>query len=236
MLFRELLKKEFLTEENLRRQLKITYNINLNLIKKSSEENKEEPVQQNNTQEQPVNQQPLQQEVPAQPEQMQVQKPTTDMTSKPITASNALPSVVTEDEIEVMDENKIIRKVEGEIVLSNKQKDMIQSFDDIISELTEEKNNGEPVLDEFSEELIRLLYGPNVNDINQKIDKGSSIFVEIFYGYKKEDGVGVRFNKRKASESVTSTMLIDNEIISIPFSIARVDIMIVDLRNSEFGN
>ena len=236
MLFRELLKKEFLTEENLRRQLKITYNINLNLIKKSSEENKEEPVQQNNTQEQPVNQQPLQQEVPAQPEQMQVQKPTTDMTSKPITASNALPSVVTEDEIEVMDENKIIRKVEGEIVLSNKQKDMIQSFDDIISELTEEKNNGEPVLDEFSEELIRLLYGPNVNDINQKIDKGSSIFVEIFYGYKKEDGVGVRFNKRKASESVTSTMLIDNEIISIPFSIARVNKMIVDLRNSEFGN
>ena len=236
MLFRELLKKEFLTEENLRRQLKITYNINLNLIKKSSEENKEEPVQQNNTQEQPVNQQPLQQEVPAQPEQMQVQKPTTDMTSKPITASNALPSVVTEDEIEVMDENKIIRKVEGEIVLSDKQKDMIQSFDDIISELTEEKNNGEPVLDEFSEELIRLLYGPNVNDINQKIDKGSSIFVEIFYGYKKEDGVGVRFNKRKASESVTSTMLIDNEIISVPFSIARVNKMIVDLRNSEFGN
>ena len=236
MLFRELLKKEFLTEESLRRQLKITYNINLNLIKKSSEENKEEPVQQNNTQEQPVNQQPLQQEVPAQPEQMQVQKPTTDMISKPITASNALPSVVTEDEIEVMDENKIIRKVEGEIVLSDKQKDMIQSFDDIISELTEEKNNGEPVLDEFSEELIRLLYGPNVNDINQKIDKGSSIFVEIFYGYKKEDGVGVRFNKRKASESVTSTMLIDNEIISVPFSIARVNKMIVDLRNSEFGN
>lgn len=236
MLFRELLKKEFLTEESLRRQLKITYNINLNLIKKSSEENKEEPVQQNNTQEQPVNQQPLQQEVPAQPEQMQVQKPTTDMTSKPITASNALPSVITEDEIEVMDENKIIRKVEGEIVLSDKQKDMIQSFDDIISELTEEKNNGEPVLDEFSEELIRLLYGPNVNDINQKIDKGSSIFVEIFYGYKKEDGVGVRFNKRKASESVTSTMLIDNEIISVPFSIARVNKMIVDLRNSEFGN
>ena len=236
MLFRELLKKEFLTEESLRRQLKITYSINLNLIKKTSEENKEEPVQQNNTQEQPVNQQSLQQEVPAQPEQMQVQKPTTDMTSKPITASNALPSVVTEDEIEVMDENKIIRKVEGEIVLSNKQKDMIQSFDDIISELTEEKNNGEPVLDEFSEELIRLLYGPNVNDINQKIDKGSSIFVEIFYGYKKEDGVGVRFNKRKASESVTSTMLIDNEIISVPFSIARVNKMIVDLRNSEFGN
>lgn len=236
MLFRELLKKEFLTEESLRRQLKITYNINLNLIKKSNEENKEEPVQQNNTQEQPANQQPLQQEVPAQPEQMQVQQQTTDMTSQPITASNALPSVVTEDEIEVRDENKIIRKVEGEIVLSDKQKDMIQSFDDIISELTEEKNNGEPVLDEFSEELIRLLYGPNVNDINQKIDKGSSIFVEIFYGYKKEDGVGVRFNKRKASESVTSTMLIDNEIISVPFSIARVNKMIVDLRNREFGN
>lgn len=236
MLFRELLKKEFLTEESLRRQLKITYNINLNLIKKSNEENKEEPVQQNNTQEQPANQQPLQQEVPAQPEQMQVQQQTTDMTSQPITASNALPSVVTEDEIEVRDENKIIRKVEGEIVLSDKQKDMIQSFDDIISELTEEKNNGEPVLDEFSEELIRLLYGPNVNDINQKIDKGSSIFVEIFYGYKKEDGVGVRFNKRKASESVTSTMLIDNEIISVPFSIARVNKMIVDLRNSEFSN
>ncbi len=236
MLFRELLKKEFLTEESLRRQLKITYNINLNLIKKSNEENKEEPVQQNNTQEQHVNQQPLQQEVPAQPEQMQIQQQTTDMTSQPITASNALPSVVTEDEIEVRDENKIIRKVEGEIVLSDKQKDMIQSFDDIISELTEEKNNGEPVLDEFSEELIRLLYGPNVNDINQKIDKGSSIFVEIFYGYKKEDGVGVRFNKRKASESVTSTMLIDNEIISVPFSIARVNKMIVDLRNSEFGN
>lgn len=237
MLFKDLFDREFITEEKIKKTLKIFYKINLDLYKTGSSEpvNEPAPVQQEVPQQQPV------EPIPAQNNPLPDAAPTPQQSEPSPTQNggntemNPLPSVVTEDEVSVNDQDKVLRKFDGEVELSDNQKDTIQTFDDIVSILSEHKKDGENILDEFSTEIIQLLYSPNAQELNQKIDKKSSIFVEVYYGYKKDDSIGVRFNKRKNSDSITSTMLIDNEIISAPFSIDRVDQKISEMRNYEVG-
>lgn len=221
MLFRELFNKEFLTEEKIRKSLKIFYEIKIDLLKKEDVQNEPET---------PVQNEPVQEPNPA-----DVSLPSNEQPQEPNPQDVALPSVVTEDDDDavVNDENRIVRKLEGEVELTDTQKDNIQTLDDIIITLEETKKDGVPILDEFSSEIIRLLYSPNANEIDTKVDKDkSTIFVEFYYGYKKDDSVGVRFNKRKGN-LLTSTMLIDNEIISVKFSIDMVNNKISEFRNYE---
>lgn len=220
MLFRELFNKEFLTEEKIRKSLKIFYEIKIDLLKKEAVQNEPET---------PVQNEPIQNEPVQEPNPADVSLPSNEQPQ-----DVALPSVVTEDDDAVVnDENRIVRKLEGEVELTNTQKDNIQTLDDIIITLEETKKDGVPILDEFSSEIIRLLYSPNANEIDTKVDKDkSTIFVEFYYGYKKDDSVGVRFNKRKGN-LLTSTMLIDNEIISVKFSIDMVNNKISEFRNYE---
>jgi len=228
MLFRELFNKEFLTEEKIRKSLKIFYEIKIDLLKKEDVQNEPEtPVQNEPIQNEP--EQPVQE-----PNLADVSLPSNEQPQETNPQDVALPSVVTEDDDAVVnDENRIVRKLEGEVELTDTQKDNIQTLDDIIITLEETKKDGVPILDEFSSEIIRLLYSPNANEIDTKIDKDkSTIFVEFYYGYKKDDSVGVRFNKRKGN-LLTSTMLIDNEIISVKFSIDMVNNKISEFRNYE---
>lgn len=225
MLFRELFNKEFLTEEKIRKSLKIFYEIKIDLLKKEEVQNEPEV---------PVQNEPIQNEPVQEPNPADVSLPSNEQPQEPNIQDIALPSVVTEDDDAVVnDENRIVRKLEGEVELTDTQKDNIQTLDDIILALEETKKDGVPILDEFSSEIIRLLYSPNANEIDTKIDKDkSTIFVEFYYGYKKDDSVGVRFNKRKGN-LLTSTMLIDNEIISVKFSIDMVNNKISEFRNYE---
>lgn len=231
MLFRELFNKEFLTEEKIRKSLKIFYEIKIDLLKKEDVQNEPETPVQN----EPVQNEPVQNEPAQEPNSADVSLPSNEQPQEPNIQDVALPSVVTEDDDDavVNDENRIVRKLEGEVELTDTQKDNIQTLDDIIITLEETKKDGVPILDEFSSEIIRLLYSPNANEIDTKVDKDkSTIFVEFYYGYKKDDSVGVRFNKRKGN-LLTSTMLIDNEIISVKFSIDMVNNKISEFRNYE---
>lgn len=225
MLFRELFNKEFLTEEKIRKSLKIFYEIKIDLFKKEEVQNEPEI---------PVQNEPIQNEPVQEPNIADVSLPSNEQPQETTPQDIALPSVVTEDDDAVVnDENRIVRKLEGEVELTDTQKDNIQTLDDIIITLEETKKDGVPILDEFSSEIIRLLYSPNANEIDTKVDKDkSTIFVEFYYGYKKDDSVGVRFNKRKGN-LLTSTMLIDNEIISVKFSIDMVNNKISEFRNYE---
>lgn len=225
MLFRELFNKEFLTEEKIRKSLKIFYEIKIDLLKKEEVQNEPEI---------PVQNEPIQNEPVQEPNPADVSLPSNEQPQEPNIQDIELPSVVTEDDDAVVnDENRIVRKLEGEVELTDTQKDNIQTLDDIILTLEETKKDGVPILDEFSSEIIRLLYSPNANEIDTKVDKDkSTIFVEFYYGYKKDDSVGVRFNKRKGN-LLTSTMLIDNEIISVKFSIDMVNNKISEFRNYE---
>lgn len=151
-----------------------------------------------------------------------------------------LASVVTEDDdkdkVEVNDEDNIIRKMEGEIVVDKEEVNDIQSIDDIISYLAEKENDGVKILDEFSADIIQALVNPATQqEVKDKVDKESKIFAEIIYGKKTDDSVGIRLIKRKNSELVTTSMLIDNKILNAAYSKDILDKRITEYRNNECG-
>lgn len=243
MNFKEIFDKQIIVEEHVRKGLKIFYEIDLNLIKPKQEENLQNittqqqtqaPVQQvqptpqiDNTQTQQTDS--TTQTTEMSPEQ-QVQQPEQD--NKP-DISGLLSSVKTEEAAEDSEE-KVMRHFKGEYVCKTEQSDNIQTFDDLISILGDIKKDGTNIIDDFCKEIIILCANQNYNEIKTKLDKKSKIFVEVYFGYKKDDSVGVRFKKSENSDSLSSSILIDNQIVTLTkFNIDRVNQKIVEYRNYE---
>lgn len=243
MTLRDIINKEFevITEETRKEKkvVKIFYKLNLNLIKPA--QTQEQPEQQDN---EVNNQQPDQQ-------QNNMQAPQQDLQQQNIQAQNnvpqpennipqidvsELPSIQTEEtennNIDIKDDNTIVRKLEGEVELKKEKVDEIQTFQDIIEYLTKEQVEGVSVLDDFSSEILNIIFTPQASQISQKVDKKSSIFADIQYGFGKDDNVGVRIKKTANSDLISNVMIIDGSIINAPFNLMKVNERIIDYRNS----
>ena len=244
MTLRDIINKEFevLTEEARKEKkvVKIFYKLNLNLIKptqapeqpeqQDNEVNNQQPEQQNNTQ--IPQQQDLQQNVQV---QNNVPQPENN-TQLPQIDVSELPSIQTEEtentNVDIKDDNTIVRKLEGEVELKKEKVDEIQTFQDIIEYLTKEQVEGVSVLDDFSSEILNIIFTPQASQISQKVDKKSSIFADIQYGFGKDDNVGVRIKKTANSDLISNVMIIDGSIINAPFNLMKVNERIIDYRNS----
>ena len=243
MTLRDIINKEFevITEETRKEKkvVKIFYKLNLNLIKPA--QTTEQPEQQDN---EVNNQQPDQQ-------QNNTQAPQQDLQQQNIQAQNnvpqpennipqidvsELPSIQTEEtennNVDIKDDNTIVRKLEGEVELKKEKVDEIQTFQDIIEYLTKEQVEGVSVLDDFSSEILNIIFTPQASQISQKVDKKSSIFADIQYGFGKDDNVGVRIKKTANSDLISNVMIIDGSIINAPFNLMKVNERIIDYRNS----
>lgn len=243
MTLRDIINKEFevITEEARKEKkvVKIFYKLNLNLIKPAQAP--EQPEQQDN---EVNNQQPEQQ-------QNNIQAPQQDLQQQNVQAQNnvpqpennipqidvsELPSIQTEEtennNVDIKDDNTIVRKLEGEMELKKEKVDEIQTFQDIIEYLTKEQVEGVSVLDDFSSEILNIIFTPQASQISQKVDKKSSIFADIQYGFGKDDNVGVRIKKTANSDLISNVMIIDGSIINAPFNLMKVNERIIDYRNS----
>ena len=244
MTLRDIINKEFevLTEETRKEKkvVKIFYKLNLNLIKptqapeqpeqQDNEVNNQQPEQQQNNMQAP--QQDLQQNTQV---QNNVQQPENN-TQLPQIDVSELPSIQTEEtennNVDIKDDNTIVRKLEGEVELKKEKVDEIQTFQDIIEYLTKEQVEGVSVLDDFSSEILNIIFTPQASQISQKVDKKSSIFADIQYGFGKDDNVGVRIKKTANSDLISNVMIIDGSIINAPFNLMKVNERIIDYRNS----
>ena len=243
MTLRDIINKEFevITEESRKEKkvVKIFYKLNLNLIKPAQAP--EQPEQQDN---EVNNQQPEQQ-------QNNIQAPQQDLQQQNVQAQNnvpqpennipqidvsELPSIQTEEtennNVDIKDDSTIVRKLEGEVELKKEKVDEIQTFQDIIEYLTKEQVEGVSVLDDFSSEILNIIFTPQASQISQKVDKKSSIFADIQYGFGKDDNVGVRIKKTANSDLISNVMIIDGSIINAPFNLMKVNERIIDYRNS----
>ena len=243
MTLRDIINKEFevITEETRKEKkvVKIFYKLNLNLIKpaqtqeqseqQDNEVNNQQPEQQQN------NMQAPQQDLQQQNTQMQNNVPQPENNIPQIDVSE-LPSIQTEEtennNVDIKDDNTIVRKLEGEVELKKEKVDEIQTFQDIIEYLTKEQVEGVSVLDDFSSEILNIIFTPQASQISQKVDKKSSIFADIQYGFGKDDNVGVRIKKTANSDLISNVMIIDGSIINAPFNLMKVNERIIDYRNS----
>lgn len=252
MTLKEIIDKEFevISESKIKdkKHVKIYYKLNLNLIKPQQEQENNVEKQQEVTQ-QPDNNQNQQPEQQAQQtNDMSAQQGTADLnqeTNPEVNPNIPLASVYTEDEkiddnstenktIKIQDDNSVVRKIEGTVELQKEKIDEIQTFQDIIAYLSTERVEGVQILDEFSSEIINMIFTPEANQINQKVDKKSSIFLDIKYGFEENDNVGVRIKKVANSDIISNVMVIDGEIINAPFNLSKVNERIIDYRNSSF--
>ena len=243
MTLRDIINKEFevITEETRKEKkvVKIFYKLNLNLIKPA--QTTEQPEQQDN---EVNNQQPEQQQNNTQASQQDLQQQNTQIQNNvpqpenniPQIDVSELPSIQTEEtennNVDIKDDNTIVRKLEGEVELKKEKVDEIQTFQDIIEYLTKEQVEGVSVLDDFSSEILNIIFTPQASQISQKVDKKSSIFADIQYGFGKDDNVGVRIKKTANSDLISNVMIIDGSIINAPFNLMKVNERIIDYRNS----
>ena len=244
MTLRDIINKEFevITEETRKEKkvVKIFYKLNLNLIKpaqtseqpeqQDNEANNQQPEQQQNNTQVPQQQDLQQQNIQA---QNNVTQPENNI---PQIDVSELPSIQTEEtennNVDIKDDNTIVRKLEGEVELKKEKVDEIQTFQDIIEYLTKEQVEGVSVLDDFSSEILNIIFTPQASQISQKVDKKSSIFADIQYGFGKDDNVGVRIKKTANSDLISNVMIIDGSIINAPFNLMKVNERIIDYRNS----
>lgn len=252
MNFKELFDKEFLYESKKedKKSTKIFYKFDINIKKIDEAEATpdQQPVDQISVpQTDPTAQAPVDQTMTPTAPVDQTAVPQTDPTAAqpvpveqpPVDLSIPLASVVTEDDekesVEINDEDNIIRKLEGEVVLSEEEVDEIQTIEDIITKLTETKVDGIEVLDEFTADILQVMVNPATQQmLKDKIGKESTIFAEIIYGKKKEESAGLRIIKRKNSELLTTSMMIDNKIINSKYNKETLDKRITEYRNSKF--
>ena len=243
MTLRDIINKEFevITEETRKEKkvVKIFYKLNLNLIKPA--QTQEQPEQQDN---EVNNQQPEQQQNNIQAPQQDLQQQNAQIQNNvpqpenniPQIDVSELPSIQTEEtennNVDIKDDNTIVRKLEGEVELKKEKVDEIQTFQDIIEYLTKEQVEGVSVLDDFSSEILNIIFTPQASQISQKVDKKSSIFADIQYGFGKDDNVGVRIKKTANSDLISNVMIIDGSIINAPFNLMKVNERIIDYRNS----
>ena len=243
MKFKDIFDREVIVEEHVRKGLKIFYEIDMNLVKPKQEE--PTPENQMTTQpqtapaqpEQPVNTPTPETQASAEPAQQPEQteqQPTNGQNNGP-DLSGLLASVQTEeDNAAENSEEKIMRHFKGEYACKSEQADNIQTFEDLITILGDTKKDGVNILDDFSKEIVILCANQKYDEIKTKLDKKSKIFAEIYFGYKKDDSVGVRFKKAENSDSLSSSILIDNQIVTLTkFNIDRVNQKIVEYRNYE---
>ncbi len=253
MKFKELFDKEFLYESKKedKKATKILYKFDINIKKiDEAEANQEAPTDQTTLP--PASDQTM--APPTDPNLAAQTMPVVDQTAPAITPNMTqqpaeqlpddlgatLASVVTEDDkneesVEINDEDNIIRKLEGEVILTEEEEDEIQTIEDIITKLTEAKKDGIEILDEFTADILQVMVNPATQQtLKEKIGKESSIFAEIIYGKKREDSAGLRIIKRKNSELLTTSLMIDNKIINAKYNKDTLDKRITEYRNRKF--
>lgn len=249
MKFKELFDKEFLYESKKedKKATKIFYKFDINIKKIDQTDVNQEAPQPDQTIP-PVDPNAA---IPATPQvdpnmAAPITTPTTSQVDPNMAAPAQLPddlgatlaSVVTEDDkesVEINDEDNIIRKLEGEVILTEEEEDEIQTVEDIITKLTESKKDGVEILDEFTADILQVMVNPATQQsLKEKVGKESSIFAEIIYGKKREDSAGLRIIKRKNSELLTTSLMIDNKIINAKYNKDTLDKRITEYRNRKF--
>jgi len=126
-------------------------------------------------------------------------------------------------------------KASGEEVVPSDEVDNIQTLEDILDYLGDIKIGGKSVISEPVEEIILALAGVGTKALEDIVNEGDKIYVDIDYGKEKLDSVGIRSNKQGGSAAISLSMKKDNKLIPGEFNLEEFNKQLVFYRNSIFG-
>lgn len=246
--FKEIFDKQILVEDVVGKIYNIYYKFDFNLKKKKEETDQQPqqnaqdiPPQSAAPEQQPQPESPITAVPPAPPENIGMPSPEQqaqeiDDSMKPAepeqsAAEVALSSVYTEEEKEEKEGKEKKIKLSGDISLKKEKIDRFESIYEVIGAINDHYKGKHEEEIEFCTEFTQLLIDNNLDKISQDYDVlESTYFVEVVFGFNKQESVGVRYNKRKGMDKPSPIMLIDNNIIG-GFSIKNINTKIQSFRN-----
>lgn len=138
------------------------------------------------------------------------------------------------NEEENLNEEVYKNQSKGEINVSAKDAKSIQTVEDLLDFLTDQK---EDILNELEKEAILLMMelksGKALSDL---LSEGDKIIAEVTFGNSEEDNIGFRINKRAGTQSYTVSLIKNNQIVPSKFNVNALESQIVYYRNSVLGS
>ncbi|MFW6233187.1 MAG: hypothetical protein ACOC3Z_00830 [Nanoarchaeota archaeon] len=155
-----------------------------------------------------------------------------------------------DEEGNLLTEEIFKKKLEGETSIEKKDAERIQTVQDLVDYLSDEKietknasiiqkilkgkeAQKERIISPVIKEVILLMTGiggdESVKDIVNKNDK---VIVQIEYGYSKEDSIGLRINKKAGTEVYSIFLIKDGKILNGPFNQQLMNERLLYYRNS----
>jgi hypothetical protein len=136
---------------------------------------------------------------------------------------------------DVINEEIYSFKNEGEVIIPGSDLENIQTLDDLVDYISDIKIEGKPIINELVEEIILAMAGVGEKAIEEIVNEGDRILVDIDYGSSKNDSIGFKLNKVSGSASISLTMKKNNKIIPGNFDINEFNKQVIYFRNSIVG-
>lgn len=142
---------------------------------------------------------------------------------------------ITEEKEEEETDKKIEIEADGIISLTEGEIDRIQTIDDIIDLMADKKDKKtkEKLFDEFVLEVVRAILSPTgIQEVAKMISIKDYIYIDIDFGNKKDDSIGIRIIKRKSSDGISITLKKDSSLQPSKFNVDRLNDQILEMRNT----
>lgn len=159
-----------------------------------------------------------------------------------------------DDEGNLITEAIYKREVEGELTVPKEEAQNIQTLQDLVDYLSDKKHGqakissvakvlgknskgsknvkGEPIISPTIQEVILILAGAGQSSLDDIIDKGDKVIVEVKYGKDKYDNIGFKINKNAGTDVFSIMLIKDGELLSGQFNQALLNKQILYYRNS----
>jgi hypothetical protein len=120
----------------------------------------------------------------------------------------------------------------GQVPVPYEDVENIQTIDDLVDYVSDIRIGGKPIINDLVEEIILAMAGVGEKAIEEIVNEGDKIVVNVDYGSSKEDSIGFKVNKIAGSSSVSLVMKKDNKIIPGNFDINEFNKQLIFYRNS----
>jgi hypothetical protein len=156
-----------------------------------------------------------------------------------------------DDEGNLITEAVYKRKVEGELTVPKEEAENIQTLQDLIDYLSDKKHGqaktssvakvlgkgdknvkGETIISPTIQEVILILAGAGQGALDDIVDKGDKVIVEVKYGKDKYDNIGFKINKNAGTDVFSIMLVKDGELLPGQFNQALLNKQILYYRNS----
>ena len=123
------------------------------------------------------------------------------------------------------------KKASGEIVVPGSEVQSIQTLEDLLDFIADKSDKTGKILDQVAIELIFAMAGVSQNPLEQIVKQNDKVIIEINYGHKKDDAIGLKLLKRSGVSNVSIVMIKDQEVLDSQFDLKAFNSQIVILRN-----